>query len=274
MGKGIKFNVIYVIQSLAQDERQTGSEIALQIRLACIKRGIEPLDELIPVENRASFFEAIEAILESIKDGARPYIHFEMHGSPAGGLSLSNGEHISWQELKEPMREINIACANNLYVSLATCHGANFLDMYKGELDKPCPFFGYIGADKEVNAVDFESSFTFFFQTLLTEDNLTNAIMALMTALPDNRANYIFIDCHDYHKLLMEHWDNEYGSIAGRIKYSKYLQQRAIKEYPHIKKSNRVKRRELDRLAFGSHLDDLLVEWKKIFLHEIPRAQF
>jgi len=267
--KSIKFNVIFIIQSLEPSERPTGDEISQQIKLACFKRGLEPIDELINVASRDEFFEVIHRITESIKHGVHPYIHFEMHGSFEGGLSLSNEEHISWRDLKEPIRKMNIASGNNLYVSLATCHGANFLDMYKGEFDKPCPFYGYIGATEEVNAIDFEVSFTSFFHALLTEDSIASGIKALLTALPINKGNYIFIDCEDYNKELMKIWNNEYGSLAGKNKYFRYLFSLAKERYPHVRMTKEHKK-ALEQFVYGKFMDEYFIESKKIFLHEEP----
>ncbi|MBT1695906.1 hypothetical protein KK083_03395 [Fulvivirgaceae bacterium PWU4] len=268
MKRGIKFNAIFILQSLQDDERHTGSEIAQQIKYACLQRGIESMDELINVNDRTTFFEVINNITDSIAHGVKPYLHFEMHGTSSGGLCLSSGQTISWEELKEPLRKMNVACKNNLYVSLATCHGANFLDMYKGEIDKPCPFFGYIGASTKVDAFDFEVSFTSFFHAMLTKDSIANGIKSLLESLPDNRANYIFLDCEIYHKELMKNWEKEYGSLEGKTRYSKYLFQRAKKEYAHVGKSNRQMRRELDRMVFSGYTDDYLAQCKRIFLHE------
>lgn len=271
MGKAIKFNVIYIIQSLYLNERPTGYEIAQQIKFACLKRGLEPMDQLINVVNRAEFFELMAHVAASVTHGAHPYMHFEMHGSP-NGLSLTSGEHISWEELKEPIRKINIASENNLYVSLATCHGGNFLDIYKGEFDKPCPFYGYIGATEEMDAYDFEVSFTSFFQVMLTEDNITSGIKALVTALPVNKGNYIFIDCEDYQKELMKIWNNEYGSLAGKNKYFKYLVGLAKQRFPLVQMT-KERKKELERLVYGKYMDDYFVESKAVFLHQKPYSE-
>jgi hypothetical protein len=266
MKKAIKFNVIFIIQSLSPSERQTGNEIAQQVKYACLRRALDPMEELINIEGRADFFELMSQIAELVEHGVRPYVHFEMHGSPLG-LSLKSGEHASWEELKEPIRRINIASENNLYVSLATCHGANFLDLYKGEFDKPCPFYGYIGATEVMDAFDFEVSFTSFFQALLTDDNITSGIEALMSVLPVNRGNYIFIDCEDYQKELMKIWNNDYGSLAGKQKYFRYLVNLARQRFPQVQMT-KERKKELERFVYGKYMDEYFTESKAVFLHQ------
>src|SRR4029079_6640356 len=53
-----------------------------------------------------------------------PVIHIESHGS-ADGLVLASGELVSWDELVNLLRPINVASRLNLFVSISACYGEN-----------------------------------------------------------------------------------------------------------------------------------------------------
>ena len=141
---------IIVIQSL-ENERLTGSELYND----CIKRridlqGLNFTHRLFDVKNKAELLN----LLKQYGQNAPLYeegllFHLEMHGEDQqNGLILSNGELITWNELVDLFREINIKTNNNLYVTMATCYGRY---MYQGvDPYKKSPYAAFISASSEV----------------------------------------------------------------------------------------------------------------------------
>jgi hypothetical protein len=269
MSRPIKFNMIVIFQSLRSDERQTGDQIAIDITNACHQVNIEPMAKVVNIYNRLDFFNRLRELQEAIPYGAMPFLHFEIHGSDEGdGLVLASGEIIFWSELKEPIRNINIQCGNNLFISMATCYGANLLDLYEGEFDKPCAFFGYVGAETSVGVQDVEISYTAFFHELILTSDIPKALIALLNSVPNNKEVYRFINCEIYRKYLIESYREQFGNLGAKIKFKNKLVKQALAMYPNSGKSKRQTRKELDRIVFSAYEDNYMKECEDIFLHK------
>ena len=113
-----------------------------------------------------------------INEGKFPFIHLEIHGSSnKDGLVLNSGQLVTWLELANRLREINILTANNLTVSLATCHGAYiYREM---SLIERAPFWGFVAPWDEIDEDDVEVSFNSFFDTLLDTLDFGEAVSRL-----------------------------------------------------------------------------------------------
>lgn len=173
------FNKIYVIESLFPKETKTGENLFNDL----LRWKVEQLDylnaEYIPVKNRTEFFEFIETVKNEVQnDRILPFLHFEIHGSTEkDGLVLNSNELITWLELANRFREINILTKHNLVVSLATCFGA-YLYQEIRPVDK-APFWGFIAPWEEVNPIDIEVNFNSFFDTLLSTSDFNYAVTKL-----------------------------------------------------------------------------------------------
>lgn len=179
MKKHLSFNKIYVVESLSSTETKTGENLYNDLLRWKAEQPDKPESELIKVSNRKEFFDCIENIKKEFNsDGKLPFIHLEMHGSTSkNGLILNSGQLITWLELTNRFREINILINHNLFVSLATCFGAYIYSEIK-PTDK-APFWGFVAPWGEVESGDVEVSFNSFFDTLLTTFNFNDAVKNL-----------------------------------------------------------------------------------------------
>lgn len=168
---------IIVFESLS-NERMTGTELYND----CIKRNIEFRNSKIT--HRIYNVNSKELILDIFKyyeinahliDGGL-LIHLEMHGDVnLNGLVLSNNSLLSWKELAEALRPINIKTSNSLYLSMATCNG-RFL--YKGvDVYLKSPYSCYISASTEVSPENIIDEFTILFENLIDQGNLIRAYL-------------------------------------------------------------------------------------------------
>ncbi|HYV94655.1 MAG TPA: hypothetical protein VE978_22970 [Chitinophagales bacterium] len=131
-----------------------------------------------------------------------------MHGSKnRDGLILKSSELISWLELTNRFREINLLTGNNLLISLATCFGAYIYREIK--CTDATPVWGFIGAWEEVSSGDIEISYQSFFESLLTDLSMNNAVKKLneTNQLP---TRYHFFDTEAIFDRVFQVYESEY----------------------------------------------------------------
>lgn len=263
----VNFNCILILQSLGSFDRKTGEEIQQKIRLVCLKENIVDY-QLINLVSKADLFQVFAEIWEKAKEEKFfPYIHLEMHGAADGtGLVMSNDDYVSWNEIKERIREINIVCGNNLFISLATCYGANLLKLY--EFDKPCPFYGYMGAIGEINPIEAETSYSEYFEVLLTTKNFQKAVEAHSNMYPTNK--YAFINCETYFEFLFDRHKEKNGDRF-KLMYSRMkdlLKQSKINNKA-LGISGKDKRRLIERVVINFDEKNVIEEARQTFMHEL-----
>ena len=191
----IKFNRIYIIESLQSGERRTGTD--LHNDLLKWKNVQHPDFESVlkTPTNRDEFFSICDEILNKcINENISPIIHIEIHGaSDHSGLVLTSGELITWDELSKKIRPINHQLKNNLFITMGVCHGCYF--MSKDVVDKPSLFQGIVASFDILYNWDIYVQFYSFYEELFTSFDLNKAYEKLIEANPsakdpNNRFNY------------------------------------------------------------------------------------
>lgn len=170
---------IVIFESLI-NERLTGTEIYNET----IKKKIDLYQK--PFTHKLFSFNSKNELIELLKyyDYNSKNIvggllfHFEMHGAnDYSGLILSNGELITWKELADLIRPININTCNKLFLTMATCHGRH---LYKGaDAFQKTPYSGYISANKAVYPSEIVDKFTILFESLIDKGNLVDAYLIM-----------------------------------------------------------------------------------------------
>lgn len=171
---------IVIIESLKDSEHLTGRELYDD----CIRRKIDYQDKPFThkyyrVSAKSDFIELLKYYSENasyISGGL--LLHFEMHGAEnKSGLVLSEDTLITWSELIELFRPINIKTCNQLFITMATCYG-RFL--YKGVAsDKKSPYSGYISASKAVYPEEIIDKYSILFEQLIDDGNLVDAYLEM-----------------------------------------------------------------------------------------------
>ncbi|MDW7729305.1 MAG: hypothetical protein SCJ94_04775 [Bacillota bacterium] len=116
-----------------------------------------------------------------------PMIHFECHGSP-DGLYVTNGEFITWQELRRYLIDINYACRLNLVIVLAACNGYHIIKVAE-KLDR-APFLLIIGPEGEVSTGDVERDFDAFYASFFDDLDGYAALNSLNRSLGPSAWKY------------------------------------------------------------------------------------
>lgn len=184
--KPISYSHVFVIESLRHNDVKTGASLFNDIiRRRMDLRGHGNNARFIEVNSRTEFFAAMEEIRRvEIQELANPILHFEMHGDE-NGIQLSNDESVSWPELQFHLLQANGICGNNLFVSMATCRGANIHKLIQPSAW--APYWGFMGAFEDVDEAEVLADYTVFYDEFLQSDNFDRAIEALRAS---NTAQY------------------------------------------------------------------------------------
>lgn len=174
---------IVVFESLPNGEKKTGEELYKD----CISRQIDLLQndsikmshKYYNVRNKGELIELIkyyQVNAEFLNNGL--LFHFEMHGdSDLKGLVLADGSLITWKELVELFRPINVTTKDKLFITMATCNGRY---LYQGvNAYEKSPYSGYISASKEVLVNEILEDFAILFEELIDNGNIVAAYLEL-----------------------------------------------------------------------------------------------
>lgn len=191
----IQFNRIYVIESLREGETLTGTN--LHNDLLRRQEYIHPVFQSIlktPCD-KLEWEKVFKEILDDCKTNHNsPILHFEIHGSSArDGLVLKSGELVTWEELYHSVAPINKAIKNELFITMAVCHG-NFV-MTSSFLNRATAFRGIIGSFEEISESDLEIRFESFYQELFTSFDFNKAFDSLKKSNPNIPNTFLCYSC-------------------------------------------------------------------------------
>lgn len=172
------FNKIFVIESLPDNETQTGTSLYEDLLRWSSKICKDIYSEYWDVYTKKQFELCLEAIYIDTVFGCDPFVHFEIHGSSNfDGLVLKSKELITWNELAEMTRKINQSVQNNLVISFATCYSGHFLRAI--DITKPAPFHGSIMTLELLTVSEIEIRFNSFFNSILSDFDFNLAVQNL-----------------------------------------------------------------------------------------------
>jgi len=198
---GFKFNKVYVIESLdVTKEKLTGKELYDDLLRWKESQITDFKAEYIPVDNKTDFLKTLETIKDDcLTKGQYPILHFEIHGSSdTTGLVLKSGELVAWNELYQDLVALNSIIGNNLFITLAVCHGGYIMQLIK--INKSAPYWGFIGSFDEIKVSDLLIRYNEFYDVFLRNYDLNEAIKKLHEANPTVLSTYHFINSEDTFK--------------------------------------------------------------------------
>lgn len=211
------FNKIYIIESLFSGEIKTGENIYNDlIRWKTLNTA--PLhSEFVEASSKKSFIQIMSRINHDIKKGFSPFIHFEIHGSSEkNGFVLNSRELVSWEELAQLTRFINVATNNNLIISLATCYGAYFITSI--DINKVAPFSCCVSTIETITSEEVTADFTLFFETILSSTDFNLAVEQI-NINNKKRDKYHFFSAEEFLEMLLKRMEDEdfnFDSITNR----------------------------------------------------------
>lgn len=245
----IYFNKIFILQSLPFDEPQTGRHLHddLLARKTSQMEGFYV--ELINFKTKAELGIIIKSIGQAISPGGmRPYLHFEVHGSPSG-LVTSGSDLVTWNDLYQYFVTINEILQNQLFVSFATCYGAYIFQVID-PLERS-PLFAFIGPPKVAYVTDLEADFFEYFDVLLDTHDFNRAIDALNQGSSEVN-KYVFNSSESIFDEVVGNLLKLYQTRPARRNKIESM----VKEAWKFPENRKVYSKEYLRNHFGKMLDD------------------
>ena len=190
-----QFNKLFVVQSLHDTELQTGQRLVegtLEPKLKGLGLGLT----YVKVSNRAEFFAAMDDIWRQCAESnprIYPILHLDAHGKAdrTGIAMLPSGEKVTWDELAEKCRSINVECHNNLIVASGLCHG--LLSITSVNMRDSAPFLAVVGPEETVTAGEIDVGFPSFYRELLQSGELATAMSHLSSKFGLFLADRLFL---------------------------------------------------------------------------------
>lgn len=218
MAKQAVFSRIVILESLSSSDLHTGVKIREDIEVSNLfhNRGLKV--EFYKPTKKTDFISKLKELTrETTKVGNYPLLHIEAHGSDdTKGLVLGSGEFISWEELKKPFIDLNMATRNNLFIVLSTCYGAYLTTIVLPTDRAPC--FGLVGPTKALAAGYLLTSFSRFYQELLASGNGSEAVRRLNLDAAEGGLNYSLTDAEYFFAITQE---NYFGKHCTNSQYEK-----------------------------------------------------
>ena len=203
------FNKIFVIESLA-NETLTGKILANDMEVWKFayeaKTGINLQVRHIPALTEADFISALKDIRKEAESGVIPVVHLEMHGvvdpdtnihinKYLGVCTAGDKRLITWNRLADLLREINIACRNNLLLTMAVCYGAWL--QKASLLDKEAVTSLTVGSLHKVFNGTILLKYTDFYEKLLCDADYDAALDGIRKENPNLPDNLGLIDSYE-----------------------------------------------------------------------------
>ncbi len=172
----ILFSKLVILESLEQGK--TGRKLFEDIRPISIQtdRNIDVIYS--EVGTKQEFLAQLIIVKQEAEKGHWPILHIECHGlDDTTGISLANGECISWVELKPYLTAINIVTQCNLLVVMAACYGGHMVQIIQPIERAPC--LAMLSPTKEIYPDEILTPFTSFYTELFNSLNFDSALKAL-----------------------------------------------------------------------------------------------
>jgi hypothetical protein len=179
---GLRFNAIYVVESLPPGDLRSGQELydAVLIPAKHAHPGLHV--EYHRVASRAELDAALRKIEHDCATGGRgPLLHIEAHGD-TDGLQLGDGAHVPWTALTPQLARINRASRMNLLVLAMMCKGWDLTAALMPS-DR-APVFMLIGPPDNLVALDVQAGTTRFYSELFRTWDLNAALTAMNEGRP------------------------------------------------------------------------------------------
>lgn len=205
-----EFNKVYVLESLDEtEEKLTGKELYDDLLKWKEFQITDFQAEYISINNKAEFFMTLERIKDDCTTkGQFPILHFEIHGSSdTTGLVLKSGELVTWNEFYQDLIVLNSIIGNNLFITLAVCHGGYIMELIK--INNPAPYWGFIGSFDEIKISDLLIRYNEFYDVFLRDYDLNEAVKKLHEANPSVPSTYRFINSEETFKSINKMYFSE-----------------------------------------------------------------
>lgn len=182
---------IYIIESLRPEDIRNRKNLALGLVLA---QSLDFMDidyQYIYISSKNEFVNAITSNLYEtcLNKEAFPILHFSMHGNE-NCIEFSNGEFITWAELRERLSFLIKLMLNDLIICMSTCYGFSGCRMAM-HIDYEETFGILIGNDNQLGFNEALIAYQNFYYQLLNGNTIANSVEIMNITSVNNNFRYI-----------------------------------------------------------------------------------
>ena len=168
---GFGVNSLIWITSLVPDEMGPTRRIVDDLTAFFHRIGLTFLFYEVP--SATDLYEKLDGIAERATLGARPMLHFDMHGSKAGLGIAATRELAPWTSVVPRLQAINVATNCNLCVVAGVCYALHAIKEVK--LSEPCPVHMLIAPEELVTFGFLEDTTVKFYEEIFSSMDIEKA---------------------------------------------------------------------------------------------------
>jgi hypothetical protein len=164
--------IVWITSPDDADERQSTQQVLtfLEPFLQAIR---VPFFKIEP-KTLAELFKFLTSLEGQAKAGLRPIIHLDTHGGLTDGLYIAaSGEFVTWQELVDRLRPVNVAAQNNICLVSAACFSLHAI--MSMDFKAPTPFFMMLAPQHIATFGFIERKMFDFYEDVFTSHDVMQA---------------------------------------------------------------------------------------------------
>ena len=170
---------IVIIQWLKYDDPQLGEELYNKIRHKEQERE-NYFVTFYKVQTKTEFIKVLQDLIDNTKRGTLFTLHIVAHGNESC-IGISSTEYVTWKELFNYTRELNIIMGNNLLLVLSSCVGGGILSYIEPE--KRAPYRAVLPDTRQVLMSDAHIGFSAFYANYYNILDFSKSLEALNTSI-------------------------------------------------------------------------------------------
>ena len=184
---------VYVIESPSPEDLFTQTQEGTILESALRLAGVACVPHL--VISRKMFEHALgQPLLDAYEKrrGHVPIIHLSGHGTTSG-IALSNGDFVSWDDLRRLFLPVNKAFEENVILCLSSCEGFHAAKAAMSTEDGN-PFFGIVGPSGRPTWAETALAYGVFYHLLSKGTMIQDAIAVMNETCPGARFGFVAAD--------------------------------------------------------------------------------
>lgn len=170
---------LHVIDGMPNDHNRTAPALIAGLRNR-LREATRPLEIVHhPVGSTRDVVAALNAVQQSAEVGQLPMLHLDGHADRVG-FRASNGDTYLWTSMWETFRHINVACKNNLIVTVGACEGLHAILASIFSITLPSPIFALVAPHNIVAGETVEAGFELYFEHVFRTGDISAAFAELV----------------------------------------------------------------------------------------------
>lgn len=132
----------------------------------------------------------VQTLQQPLMQGRRPILHLSMHGND-GGVGLTSGEFLSWDDLESELRPLMNFMRGGLLITMSSCFGLAGCRMAMNASNNQ-PFWALVGHSGSVDWSDAAVAYITFYHQFFKETPLPQCVALMRASSGDNA--FLFLE--------------------------------------------------------------------------------